>query len=67
MRPGASQEAKNLKMCHSGPALVGVGVGITHREGVKECASWRKEVRREKKRGMERGGDGISFLPGFVQ
>lgn len=47
--------------------LVGVGVGITHREGVKECASWRKEVRREKKRGMERGGDGISFLPGFVQ
>ena len=25
MRPGASQEAKNLKMCHSGPALVGVG------------------------------------------
>lgn len=36
---------------------------VTHRERVKECASQRKE----KKRGMKRGGDGTSFQPDFVQ
>lgn len=42
-------------------------MGVTHREGVKECVSWRKEVRKEKKRGMERGGEGTSLLSGFVR